>query len=164
MTPKSLLRHKRAVSAPDELSGGKFYNVIGETHAGGELHADNNIARVVLCAGKVYYDLTQARGDKKLRDIVILRIEQLHPFPGDELRAELQKYANAREVVWCQEEPKNQGSWYQLKHHLRAQLQDKQTLHYVGRDASASPAVGYYQLHLTQQQQLVERALAKNLT
>lgn len=155
MTPKSLLRHKLAVSTPADLSGGKFHTVLGEV----DPLAAKKVTRLVLCSGKVYYDLLEERRRRKLADIAIVRIEQLRPFPAMDLRREIDEYPNAAEVVWCQEEPKNQGSWYQIDHHLYARLREGQTLRYIGREASPSPAVGYYKLHLEQQQHLVDQAL-----
>ena len=167
MTPKSLLRHKLAVSSPADLSEGKFHTVLAETDA---INA-SEVKRVVLCAGKVYYDLLEERrrrfdvnDDSNNTDfagkVALVRIEQLRPFPTRDLAAELAKYVNADEVVWCQEEPKNQGAWYQIDHYLSGLLRDEQRLRYVGREASPSPAVGYYQLHLEQQQHLVDEALS----
>ena len=155
MTPKSLLRHKLAVSTPEELSGGKFHTVLGETDA----LAEEKVTRLVLCSGKVYYDLLEARRRREITDIAIIRIEQLRPFPTRDMQKEMGRYANATEVIWCQEESKNQGAWYQIDHHLLGQLRKDQVLRYVGREASPSPAVGYYKLHLEQQQDLVDRAL-----
>ncbi|MGI9311596.1 MAG: 2-oxoglutarate dehydrogenase E1 component [bacterium] len=159
MTPKSLLRHKLATSTPQDLSAGKFHTVINETDATDAI-APQSVKRVVLCAGKVYYDLLEARRERGIADIALVRIEQLHPFPTRDLAAEMEKYPHATEVVWCQEEPKNQGAWYQIDHYLQARLSAQQTLRYVGREASPSPAVGYYKLHLQQQQELVDQALA----
>ena len=155
MTPKSLLRHKLAVSAPADLANGKFHLVLGEVD---DIDL-NQVARLALCSGKVYYDLLEERRRRQITDIALVRIEQLHPFPSLDLADEMSKYPAATEVVWCQEEPKNQGSWYQIDHHLRARLRDGQTLRYIGREALASPAVGYYNLHLEQQQRLVDDAL-----
>ncbi len=158
MTPKSLLRHKLAVSTPEDLSGGKFHTVLGEIDP---VNAEK-VTRVVLCSGKVYYDLLEERRRRSAADgtdVAIVRIEQLRPFPALDLEKEMRGYANATEVVWCQEEPKNQGSWYQIDHHLHGLLRDDQALRYIGREASASPAVGYYKLHLEQQQRLVDEAL-----
>ena len=153
MTPKSLLRHKSAVSTPADLSGGKFYAVLGDADSG----LANKTTRVVLCSGKVYYDLlAQRRGN-----VAVVRIEQLHPFPRADLTAELAKYRRAEEVVWCQEEPKNQGAWHQINHELQACLSARQRLRYAGREALPSPAVGYYKLHLQQQQQLIAQAFGK---
>ena len=157
MTPKSLLRHKLSVSFPADLTSGYFHNVIGEI----DEHDPAAVKRVVMCCGKVYYDLLEERRLRGQTDVALLRIEQLHPFPKNELTAELGKFTNATEWVWCQEEPKNQGSWYQISYYLR-KLRNKainQKLRYVGREGSPSPAVGYYKLHVEQQQKLVNEAL-----
>lgn len=156
MSPKSLLRHRLATSSKEELVHGEFQHMIGEID---DLN-DNDITRVVICNGKVYYDLLQKRRDEKINHIAIIRIEQLYPFPEDALRETLAKYTNAKEVIWCQEEPKNQGAWYCTAHHLTAALAAHQTLNYAGRDSSASPAAGYYGLHVEQQAKLVADALA----
>lgn len=155
LTPKSLLRHKLAVSSMEDLAGGQFHLVIPEID---ELEA-NKVRKVVLCSGKVYYDLLQQRRDKKINDVAILRIEQLYPFPVEVLKAELAKFKNAKDVVWCQEEPQNQGAWYSSRHHFDECVKNEQRISYVGRAASASPATGYTSLHLEQQQKLVEEAL-----
>ena len=156
MTPKSLLRHKLAVSAPTDLEDGKFCPVLGEID---RLPA-KQVRRLIICSGKVYYDLLEERRTRKIRHIAIVRLEQVHPFPDQELRAEMEKYPNAGEVVWCQEEPKNQGCWYQIYYYLSRLLNENQRLRYIGREGSPSPAVGYYQLHVKQQQQIVSQALA----
>ena len=155
MTPKSLLRHKLAVSPLEDLSKGKFYVVIPEID---ELDAQK-VTKVVLCCGKVYYDLLQARRDKQLNHVAIVRIEQLYPFPKKALIAELEKYPNAAEVVWCQEEPQNQGVWFSSQHNMKHCLRPEQHLRYAGRDVAAAPAVGSAALHAQQQQVLVEDAL-----
>ncbi len=155
MTPKSLLRHKLAVSTLSELSEGGFQLVIPEVDA----IKPNEVRRVVLCSGKVYYDLLQMRRDKKLTDVAIVRIEQQYPFPRDELSEVLTQYNKAHDVIWCQEEPQNQGAWYQISHHLIASLAKHQHLNYAGRSASAAPACGYPKQHLAEQQALVEEAL-----
>jgi 2-oxoglutarate dehydrogenase E1 component len=155
MTPKSLLRHKLAVSSLDDLTKGEFRLVIPEID---DIKKDD-VRRVVLCSGKVYYDLLEERRKRELKDVAILRVEQLYPFPKKECHAELAKYKKAKEVVWCQEEPKNQGAWFCSKHNIEASLADKQTLEYVGRAFFAAPAVGFASLHHEQQRQLVEEAL-----
>lgn len=158
MTPKSLLRHKEAVSSLDDLANGGFKTIIGETD---ELDA-KKVKRVVLCSGKVYYDLMAARRDNKNNDIAIVRVEQLYPFPTKGYAAELKKYPNAREVVWCQEEPRNQGAWYASRHHFVDGLREGQVLHCVARPASASPAVGYASKHAAQQRAVIETALGSS--
>jgi len=152
-------RHPRS-----PLSGGGRGDGDGHGNADGDVAAaidPGKIKRVILCSGKVYYDLREARRRRGLTGVAILRIEQLYPFPSRDLAAEMRKYPAATEVVWCQEEPQNQGAWYSSRHHLRAAVGDGQRLRYVGREASPSPAVGYYKLHQVQQQQLVEQALAE---
>ncbi len=158
MTPKSLLRHKLAVSTLDELANGQFQALIPDTTA-----TAKNVKRVVLCAGKVYYDLFEAAQKQGITDVALVRIEQLYPFPRIELVAELKRLSSTTEVVWCQEEPRNQGAWYQIQHHLRACLQLGQSLHYAGRAPSPSPAVGHFAEHVAEQTQLVADALANPL-
>jgi len=114
----------------------------------------------VFCTGKVYFDLLEQRREQNIKDIAICRVEQLYPFPRDQVVKEIKRYSNATEVVWCQEEPKNQGAWYQIMHHFRACINDKHTLLYAGRDASASPAAGYLAVHREQQETLVTAALS----
>jgi len=155
MTPKSLLRHKQSVSALDELSNGSFRYIIGET---APLDAQK-VKRIVFCSGKVYYDLIDARAKQKKDDVAIVRIEQLYPFPSDEYEAVIRKYSNAREIVWCQEEPQNQGSWYQIRHRLQLPLSVKDELLYAGRAGAAAPATGIAALHEQQQKNLVTAAL-----
>lgn len=156
MTPKSLLRHKLSTSSLEDLHSGQFYNLIGEV----DKLSNENVTRVVFCTGKVYFDLLEQRREDKINDIAICRVEQLYPFPLEEVVAELQRYSNATEVVWCQEEPKNQGAWYQIMHHLRACIEAKHTLLYAGREHSASPAAGYLAVHREQQSKLVNAALS----
>lgn len=160
MTPKSLLRHKLAVSTMDELTNGEFHNVIPEIDA---IDA-KKVTRVILCCGKVYYDLLQKRRDDGLENIAIIRIEQLYPFPKKALVTELAKYTKAKEVVWCQEEPKNQGVWFSTQHNIVDCLRDDQALFYAGRSSAASPAVGSSSLHAQQQQALVNQALIETYT
>jgi 2-oxoglutarate dehydrogenase E1 component len=160
MSPKSLLRNKEAVSTMDDLADGHFHTVIPDS---GQL-VDKGVRRIVVCSGKVYYDLLAYRRDNKIGDIAIVRLEQQYPFPHDDFKAEVAKYPSAKEVVWCQEEPQNQGAWYRLRAYLRNDILDKQVLAYAGRPISASPAVGYMSRHLAQQKQLVEDAFAANLS
>jgi len=156
MTPKSLLRHKLSTSSLEDLHSGSFQTVIPEV----DKLTNKNVKRVVFCTGKVYFDLLEQRREQKIKDIAICRVEQLYPFPRKEVIAEIDRYANAPEVVWCQEEPKNQGAWYQIMHHLRVCVGDNHTLLYAGRDASASPAAGYLSVHREQQSKLVNAALS----
>lgn len=155
MTPKSLLRHKLAVSPLEDLVKGKFHNIIPEIDT---LDAQK-ATRVVLCCGKVYYDLLQMRRDKQLEHVAIIRIEQLYPFPKKALTAEINKYPNAKEVIWCQEEPQNQGVWFSSQHNMKDCLRPEQKLQYAGREFAAAPAVGSPALHAQQQLALVEQAL-----
>jgi 2-oxoglutarate dehydrogenase E1 component len=155
MTPKSLLRHPLSVSRLEELATGGFYSVIDEIDDVQPLA----VTRVVLCSGKVYFDLLKARREARLDSVAIVRIEQLYPFPSDEYEAILDKYANAREIVWCQEEPQNQGSWYQIRHRLQSKLGARQELLYAGRAGAAAPATGIPALHEQQQKNLVTAAL-----
>jgi 2-oxoglutarate dehydrogenase E1 component len=155
MTPKSLLRHKLAVSTLDELAGGSFQLAIPDTTA----KKGAKLRRVVLCSGKVYYDLVEEAGKRGISDVAIVRVEQLYPFPRTEVAAELAKYPSAKEVIWCQEEPMNQGAWYQIRHHLQAVLGPKQTLAYAGRSRSPAPAAGHLSTHLVEQAALLEQAL-----
>jgi len=156
MTPKSLLRHKLSTSSLEDLHSGQFQNVIPEV----DKLTNKNVKRVVLCSGKVYYDLLEKRREDKIKDIAILRVEQLYPFPRNEVITELKRYPSATEVVWCQEEPKNQGAWYQIMHHIKHCISDQHTVLYAGRDASASPAAGYLAVHREQQARLVNAALS----
>lgn len=155
MTPKSLLRHKLAVSVMKDLTEGKFHTVIGDVDP---LDADK-VTNVVLCCGKVYYDLLQKRRDDGMKHVAIVRIEQLYPFPKEALIRELKKYPKAKHLTWCQEEPQNQGVWFSSQHNMRDCLQKDQSLYYAGRGFAASPAVGSAALHAQQQQALVEQAL-----
>ena len=157
MTPKSLLRHRLSVSSVDELADGRFQPVIDEID---DLDPAG-VKRVVLCSGKVYFDILEERRLKGITDVAVLRLEQVHPFPRAHLKAAIRRYENARELIWCQEEPKNQGIWYQISYYLR-KLRNKgidQKLRYVGREGSPAPAVGYYKLHVEQQRKLVAEAL-----
>jgi len=160
MSPKSLLRHKEAVSTLDEFAGGRFQNVIGET----EKLVAKSVRRVIVCAGKVYYELAAYRREHDIRDVAILRMEQLYPFPHADFKAALVKFPRATEVVWCQEEPQNQGAWYRLRAYFRADALPNQVVAYAGRPVSASTAVGYMSKHIERQQQLVADAFAPDLS
>jgi 2-oxoglutarate dehydrogenase E1 component len=155
MTPKSLLRHKMAVSPLTSLSAGEFQLIIPES----ENIAVKKTRRIVFCSGKVYYDLLEARQVHGLVDAAIVRVEQLYPFPIEEYAAVLEQYDHVNEIVWCQEEPQNQGAWYQIRHRLQEPLKDRQQLYYAGRAGAAAPASGIFKIHLQQQQALVEAAL-----
>ncbi len=155
MTPKSLLRHKFSVSPLSDLSTGRFALILEDD----DTLDKSKVTRVVFCSGKVYYDLAEARQVQNVTDTALVRIEQLYPFPIDRFAEVIGGYANATDVVWCQEEPKNQGAWYQLRHRLQEPLGKNQQLYYAGRPAAAAPASGVFKLHLQQQQALVEAAL-----
>ncbi|NCF16794.1 MAG: 2-oxoglutarate dehydrogenase E1 component [Haliea sp.] len=158
MSPKSLLRHKEAISTLEELAHGHFNNVLDETD---DLDK-SKVRRVIICSGKVYYDLRATRRERGIDDIAILRLEQLYPFPEAELLQVLTEYTSLEDAVWCQEEPMNQGAWYASQHHMRRVIHRHKVdvyLRYVGREASAAPAAGYMALHLEQQQQFIDDAL-----
>ncbi len=159
MTPKSLLRHKDAVSTLDELSNGRFRTVIGEV----DPLDPKAVTRVILCSGKIYYELVAERRAKGIQNTAIVRIEQLYPFPNEAFSEELGKYPNAQEVVWCQEEPRNQGAWYWIvsRQHLARSLGKSHQLYLVSRPASASPAVGYFAKHQAQQKAVIEGAFGE---
>ncbi|MBN8489417.1 MAG: 2-oxoglutarate dehydrogenase E1 component [Burkholderiales bacterium] len=157
-TPKSLLRNKDATSPLTDFTRGEFKTVIGEQNA--EIDGAK-VKRVIACSGKVYYDLVKKREDKKANDVAILRVEQLYPFPHKVFAGELKKYPNATEIVWCQDEPQNQGAWFFIQHQIHENMLDGQRLGYAGRPASASPAVGYAHLHQDQQKALLDQAFGK---
>jgi 2-oxoglutarate dehydrogenase E1 component len=156
-TPKSLLRNKDATSPVSEFTKGSFQTIIPENKA---LKADK-VKRVLVCSGKVYYDLVKKREELGADDVAILRAEQLYPFPHKAFAAELKKYPNATELVWTQDEPQNQGAWFFVQHYIHENMLPGQKLGYSGRAASASPAVGYSHLHQEQQKSLVEGAFGK---
>ena len=159
-TPKSLLRNKDATSPLSEFTKGNFQTVIPESNAAVVKNADK-VKRVICCSGKVYYDLVKKREEKGADDVAILRVEQLYPFPHKVFGAEVRKYPNATDIVWCQDEPQNQGAWFFVQHYIHENMLDGQKLGYAGRAASASPAVGYAHLHQEQQKTLIEAAFAK---
>ena len=157
LTPKSLLRHKLAVSTLEELAEGSFQTVIPEI----DTLDPAKVTRLVLCSGKVYYDLLEKRRAEGREDIAIVRIEQLYPFPEDDLMETIAPYTNLQHAVWCQEEPMNQGAWYCSQHHLRRSVGNHKrelVLEYAGRDASAAPACGYASMHAEQQEKLLQDA------
>ncbi|UTM58263.1 2-oxoglutarate dehydrogenase E1 component [Photobacterium sp. CCB-ST2H9] len=155
MSPKSLLRHPLCTSTMDDLSEGNFQPAIGEIDA----LDPKQVKRVVLCSGKVYYDLLEQRRKREQTDVAIIRIEQLYPFPKEDVEAALADYQHVTDFAWCQEEPQNQGAWYSSQHNFRAALPAGAQLEYAGRPASASPAVGYMSVHLKQQKALIDDAL-----
>ena len=159
MTPKSLLRNKDAGSPLSELAKGEFQTVIGEVDD--KIEA-KKVKRVIACSGKVYYDLVKsAKKERGQTEVAIIRVEQLYPFPHKAFATELKKYPNVTELVWAQDEPQNQGAWFQIQHNIFENLEDGQKLAYAGRPASASPAVGYYDKHQEQQKALVDTAFSK---
>jgi 2-oxoglutarate dehydrogenase E1 component len=157
MTPKSLLRNRDATSPLTEFTKGTFQTVIPENK---DLKPDK-VKRVIVCSGKVYYDLAKRREERAADDTAILRIEQLYPFPHKVFAAELKKYPGVTDIVWCQDEPQNQGAWFFVQHYIHENMTEGQKLGYSGRAASASPAVGYSQLHQEQQKSLVDGAFSK---
>ncbi|MDO5626317.1 MAG: 2-oxoglutarate dehydrogenase E1 component [Pseudomonadota bacterium] len=157
MTPKSLLRNKDATSPLAEFTKGGFQAVIGDK---GDLKAEK-VKRIIACSGKVYYDLAKKRVEKGADDVAIIRVEQLYPFPHKAFSAEIKKYPDATDIVWCQDEPQNQGAWFFVQHYIHENMLSGQKLGYAGRAASASPAVGYAHLHQEQQKGLVEAAFAR---
>jgi 2-oxoglutarate dehydrogenase E1 component len=156
MSPKSLLRHRLATSSLDELAEGYFRPVICEVEA----LDPEQVLRIIVCTGKVYYDLLEARRARGLDNVAIVRLEQLYPFPKEQFRESIGRFVNADEIIWCQEEPQNQGAWDQVKHRFHAVMEDGKRLYFVGRPASAAPAVGSYKTHAKQQDQLVDEALS----
>lgn len=157
-TPKSLLRNKDAGSTLAEFAKGSFQTVIGEVD---EKIDPKKVKRVIACSGKVYYDLVGARRDRGASDTAIIRIEQLYPFPHKAFAGELKKFPNLAELVWAQDEPQNQGPWFQIQHNIFENLEEGQKLAYAGRPASASPAVGYYDKHYAQLKTLLDTAFSK---
>ena len=158
LTPKSLLRAKDAASPLTEFTKGEFRTVIGPNHPDID---PVKVKRVIACSGKVAYDLMKRRDEKKALDVVVLRVEQLYPFPHKAFAAELKKFPNATEIVWCQDEPQNQGAWFFVQHFIHENMLEGQKLGYAGRPASASPAVGYAHLHQEQLKSLLDQAFGK---
>lgn len=155
MSPKSLLRHRLATSTLSELTAGEFSLVIPEKET-----LNPKVRKVILCCGKVYYDLVEYREKLAIRDVALVRIEQLYPFPTDALKEVLRAYSDVKEIVWCQDEPQNQGAWMAIQPWILAVLKSQQTLQYCGRPAAAAPAVGHLQMHQEQQQALLEATFA----
>ena len=154
MSPKSLLRHKESVSSLEELAHGHFYPVISEVE-----HLDpEKVRRIIACSGKVYYELMAYRKEHQISNMAIIRLEQLYPFPHEEFQAEIDRFNNAREVIWCQEEPGNQGAWHRIQHYLLRHMKPDQVLGYALRASSASPAVGYTARHRFTQNELIVAA------
>ncbi len=157
MTPKSLLRHPEARSALTDFSASHFHTVLPER----DDIDPAKVKRMIACSGRVYYDLLAERRTRELQDVVIVRFEQLYPFPHKAFAAELKRYPQLRDIVWCQDEPQNQGAWFFIQHHIHENMQEGQRLGYAGRPASASTAVGYYAKHAEQQKDLLSAAFGK---
>ncbi|MCK5924753.1 MAG: 2-oxoglutarate dehydrogenase E1 component, partial [Methylococcales bacterium] len=156
MSPKSLLRHKLAVSTLEDLTRKTFQSIIKEQCS--EVVV-KNVTRVIFCSGKIYYDLFEQRQREGAYNVAIIRIEQLYPFPAHDFKAELRRYSHVKAIIWCQEEPKNQGAWYQSKHHFFDNLLKNMDVLYCGRKPSAAPAVGDFSTHIKQQKEVVNEAL-----
>jgi 2-oxoglutarate dehydrogenase E1 component len=156
ISPKSLLRHKESVSSLEELANGEFQVVIPDA----DLQHTQKVKRVVFCSGKVYFDLVAARRERGLDDVAIVRLEQLYPFPHEQFKIEIDRYKDAKEIVWCQEEPGNQGAWHRIQHYLQRQMLPHQKLSYALRPSSSTPAGGYLALHNQRQKAVVDAALS----
>ena len=161
-TPKFLLRYPKASSRLDELTSGAFQKVIGDAQFLG-----NQISRIMLCSGKIYYDLVQKREELERNDVAIIRLEQLYPFPLNELKDILRRYSDTADLFWVQEEPENMGAWYFVEEQMQpiiyptgAAGNQKRPLRYVGRATAASPAPGAHKVHHDQQEALVSEAFA----
>ena len=155
MTPKSLLRHRSSVSSLSEITEGSFNPLIGD-----ETVAPKDVRRLIFCSGRVYYDLASLRSEHDIEDMAIIRLEELYPFPVEEYAATIERYAHVSDIVWCQEEPQNQGAWYQIRHRLQAPLTEAQQLSYAGRPDAAAPASGIFGLHSMKQNNLLFSALS----
>jgi 2-oxoglutarate dehydrogenase E1 component len=155
-TPKSLLRHQKAVSSIGDLTSGSFQEVIGDATTVG-----SNVRRILLCSGKIYYDLLAKREELRTNDVAIIRLEQLYPFPIDRLNDVLQRYSDTVEIYWVQEEPENMGAWFFVEEQLQDLITSKRrNVRYVGRALAASPAAGAHKVHVEQQQHIVEESFA----
>jgi 2-oxoglutarate dehydrogenase E1 component len=155
MSPKSLLRHPLATSKTEDLAKGKYRPLIVDE----EVKDKSKIDRLVICSGKVYYDLYKKRQNEELENVAIARMEQFYPFPDADLNKMLKEYNHVKDIIWCQEEPKNMGGWTFVAPRISEQLQKKQSLLYAGRQASASPAAGHMKVHQAEQEKLLEEAL-----
>ncbi len=162
MTPKSLLRYKLAVSPVADFVDGVFHEVLDEPSAPPTAVTVDaaQVKHVLCCSGKVYYDLIAERERRQQRDVVIVRLEQLYPFPAQQIQAVFARYPQAQDVVWVQEEPRNMGAWTFIHEHLPSLLQGQRMLRYAGRNAQASPAVGFQKVHQQEQTALLNLALA----
>lgn len=155
MSPKSLLRHPMATSNRDDLANGKFQPFIIDK----DYKDPKELKRLVICSGKVYYDLMKYRQENEIENVAIARLEQLYPFADDEIKDQLKDFTSIKDIVWCQEEPKNMGAWHFVAPRFMELLQKGQKLSYVGRQASASPAAGQKKIHQAEQDKLIEDAL-----
>jgi 2-oxoglutarate dehydrogenase E1 component len=158
MTPKSLLRHPEAVDSLDALSQGAFREILPDEQIDAAHRA--NVERVIVTSGKVYYELLDYRRKHGIDDIPVIRVEQLYPFPSRQLADELAHYPNLKQVIWCQEEARNQGAWSFVEPQLRGLSPPGVTMSYAGRAASASTAPGYYAVHMARQAEVITRAFA----
>lgn len=159
MSPKSLLRHRLATSPKQAFLEGEFQPVIDEID-----NIDPNLVRrLIICTGKIFYELLQTRRSRGLEDVAIIRLEQLYPFPKEHFHNIVAQYPAVEEFIWCQEEPQNQGAWDQIKHHFTELLAPGSQLNYVGRPTAAAPAVGYRPVHLQQQETLIDEALTGHI-
>lgn len=159
MSPKSLLRHKQAISTLEDLAEGSFKTVLPESS---ETVTADSVKRIVLCSGKVYFDLINRREELQKDDVAVIRLEQLYPFPYTDLESELEQYKNVESLVWCQEEPKNQGAWHANRHRMNRVLEKlypELKIRFAGRISSAAPAAGYMSIHVEEQEALVNDAL-----
>ena len=155
MTPKSLLRHRSSVSSLTEITEGSFNPLIGD-----ETVPPEDVRRLIFCSGRVFYDLAELRSEHGIEDMAIIRLEELYPFPVQEYAATIERYAHVSDIVWCQEEPQNQGAWYQIRHRLQAPLTEEHYLSYAGRPDAAAPASGIFGLHALKQKTLLSNALS----
>lgn len=149
-----MLRHKESVSSLDELARGYFYPVISEV----DKLDPKNVKRIIVCSGKIYYELLVYRKEQRIKDMAIIRLEQLYPFPHEEFQAEIDRFSKAKDVIWCQEEPGNQGAWHRIQHYLLRHMRSDQELGYALRASAASPAVGYLARHKFTQNELIVAA------
>lgn len=159
MSPKSMLRHREAVSSLEDIAEGTFYPVIPEVEA----LDSKKVRRIIVCSGKIYYDLMAYRNEQQITDMAIIRLEQLYPFPHEEFKAEIKRYSKAKEVIWCQEEPGNQGAWHRIQHYLLRNMKPNQIIGYALRPSSASPSVGYSAKHKLQQREVIEAAFREKI-
>lgn len=154
MSPKSMLRHKEAISSLEDLANGRFQAIIPEAEA----LDPEKVKRIIACSGKIYYELIAYRREHDITDMAIIRLEQLYPFPHDDFQTEINRYHQVKEVIWCQEEPGNQGAWHRIQHYLLRHMRPDQVLGYALRPSSASPSVGYLALDRLRQKELIEAA------